>query len=459
MISWINIFRSTLIVVCLINSLGLVYGQNSKSVGDNRNIYTLERCIKIAIDNNPGIKIAEKQVEAQRAIVYGSYSEIMPRITATILNANRTKSGDTAVILDGIVIQNSPGSTRTNFNKSVGLTMPIYNGGRNWNLIRRNKQVVNNQEFGELNTINQVIVDVKTGFYTLLKAIRLKEVIEEQVRLNEQQLRMAESKYQIGSVAKVDVLQAKANLGNIRINLQNQRKAVLQARAELNSVMGSDHSQHIEIVDPLETKPIDNTPLISLEEALRKAELTNPAIQRDTGGIRSAVLQTKIARGGLWPTVSGNISYNRSAVSFQDVYGTYDKNWRLSFNLNLSLPILNGTQTYADISQAHVQRMIADETLRQTRRTTSLTIRRALLDLDTAQEVITLSNDNIVASEESLKLAEERYRIGSGTLIDVFMAQEALTRVKSELASSQYDYLIALGRLDGAIGRKLPNSR
>ena len=118
MISWINIFRSTLIVVCLINSLGLVYGQNSKSVGDNRNIYTLERCIKIAIDNNPGIKIAEKQVEAQRAIVYGSYSEIMPRITATILNANRTKSGDTAVILDGIVIQNSPGSTRTNFNKS-----------------------------------------------------------------------------------------------------------------------------------------------------------------------------------------------------------------------------------------------------------------------------------------------------------------------------------------------------
>ena len=119
MISWINIFRSTLIVVCLINSLGLVYGQNSKSVGDNRNIYTLERCIKIAIDNNPGIKIAEKQVEAQRAIVYGSYSEIMPRITATILNANRTKSGDTAVILDGIVIQNSPGSTRTNFNKSV----------------------------------------------------------------------------------------------------------------------------------------------------------------------------------------------------------------------------------------------------------------------------------------------------------------------------------------------------
>ena len=80
---------------------------------------------------------------------------------------------------------------------------------------------------------------------------------------------------------------------------------------------------------------------------------------------------------------------------------------------------------------------------------------RALLNLDTAREVISLSNDNIVAAEESLRLAEERYRVGSGTLLDVFTAQEALARAKSDLAGAQYDYLIAQATLDGALGKRM----
>ena len=141
------------------------------------------------------------------------------------------------------------------------------------------------------------------------------------------------------------------------------------------------------------------------------------------------------------------------------MYGTYDKNWRLSFNLNLSMPILNGTQTYAEISQAQTQQLIAEETLRQTRRTTTLTIRNALLDLDTSREVIALSGDNIAASEESLRLAEERYRVGSGTLLDVITAQEALARAKYELVGAQYDYLIAQAALDGALGKGMGADR
>jgi len=456
MVIRITICKAFLIATTLMTPIGIAQGQNSTNNTEPDNMLTLIRCIHIALEKNPLVEIARRQVEAQQAVVFGSYSEVMPRIDATIVNANRTTSGDTPVILEGIVIREAPGSTRTNYGKGIRLTMPLYNGGRNWNSIRRNRQAVNNQEFGQINTEDQVIIDVKSGYYSLLKAMRLKEVTEEQVRLNEEQVRMSESKYEIGSVSKIDVLQARANLGNVRINLQNQKKAVLQARADLNSVMGIHPDEVFQIVDPLEQGLLNAVEPITLQAALRMADGLNPAIQRDVGGVRSALLQTKIARGGLWPTVSGNVSYNRSGIRFQDVYGTYDKNWRVAFNLNLSLPILNGTQTYADINQARAQQLIAEETLRQTRRTTSLAIRRALLDLDAASEVIALSKDNIVASEESLRLAEERYRVGAGMLLDVFTAQEALARVKSELASSQYDYLIAQARLDGALGKRPP---
>ncbi|MDD9947941.1 MAG: TolC family protein, partial [candidate division Zixibacteria bacterium] len=403
--------------------------------------------------NNPQIEIARKQVEVQQATVLGSYTGVMPTLNANLVNANRTTSGDTPVIVEGVVLREAPGSTRTNFSNNVFLRMDLYNGGRNWNTIRRNRQLVDNQKLGQASTENQVSVDVKTGYYGLLRALRLKEVQEENVRLNEEQLRRTQSMYEIGSVARVEVLQTTAQLGAARITLHNREKDVMQARAGLANVMGIRTNEVFEIIDPLEGEALDTTVSMAIQDALRMADLTNPAIQRDEGGIRSAMIGTKMARGGLWPTISGSVGYSRSGVRFQDVYGTYDKNWRLSFNLNLSMPILNGTQTYAEISQAQAQQLIAEETLRQTRRTTSLTIRNALLDLETAREVITLSNDNIVASEESLRLAEERYRVGSGTLLEVFTAQEALVRAKSDLAGAQYDYLIAQARLDGALGK------
>lgn len=445
---------AVLIATGLLSQGESAYGQNPGSDAGTGDLYTLDRCIRIALENNPQIEIARKQVEVRQAAVLGSYTGVMPQLTANLVNANRTTSGDTPVIVEGVKLQDAPGSTRTNYSNNVFLRMNLYNGGRNWNTIRRERQLVDNQKLGQVSTENQVTVDVKTGYYSLLRAMRLREVAEENVRLNEEQLRRSQSMYEIGSVARVDVLGARANLGAARINLQNQDNAVLRARAELANVMGIASSDAFRIIDPLEGGALDTTASMALQDALRMADLTNPAIQRDEGGIRSALLQTKMARGGLWPTVSGSIGYSRSGVRFQDVYGTYDKNWRLSFNVNLSMPILNGTQTYADISQAQTQQLIAEETLRQTRRATSLTIRRALLDLDTAREVIALSGDNIAASEESLRLAEERYRVGSGTLLDVFNAQEALARAKSDLAGAQYDYLIAQATLDGALGKQ-----
>lgn len=429
------------------------FGQVSGSAATAGGPYTMEQCIQIALQNNPQIEIARKQVEVQEAALFGTYTGVMPRVNATIMGANRTTSGDTQVIVEGVVLREAPGSTRTDYRNSVFLNMDLYNGGRNWNSIRQARQESVSEEFAQNSTEIQVIVNVKTGYYGLLRAQRLKEVTEENVRLNEEQLRRTQSMYEIGSVARVEVLQTTAQLGAARINLRNQENAVLQARAQLANVMGIGSSETFEIVDPLDDGTLDTTALMSLQDALRMANLTNPEIQRDEGRIRSALIGTKVARGSLWPTVTGSIGYSRSGARFEDVYGTYDKNWRLSFGVNLSLPILNGTQTYADISRAQAQQLIAEETLRQTRRTTSLTIRNALLDLETAREVITLSNDNIVASEESLRLAEERYRVGSGTLLEVFTAQEALVRAKSDLAGAQYDYLIAQATLDGALGK------
>ena len=306
-----------------------------------------------------------------------------------------------------------------------------------------------------MTTENQIVSNVKTQYYNLLRTIRLKEVTEEQVKLNEEQLRRSQSMYEIGSVAKVDVLQARATLGNTRITLYRQETQVRQAKASLNNAMGLNVNRPIDIVDLIETDTVELPPLpISADEAQQIALRDNPGIKQQDGNVASARLGTKISKGALLPTVSGSISYSRNSSDFSGVYGNFGQNWRMTFGLRVSLSILNGTRTYANIQQSRANLMIAEESLENTKRNTTLAIKQATLDMEAARQVIELSNENILASEESMRLAEERYRVGSGTLLDVFNAQVSLIRAKSNLVTAQYDYKIAQAALDQALGRR-----
>jgi outer membrane protein len=449
------LYQSLVIFTGLVISAGPTLAQNTEQSNQQADeTLTLAQCLQIALENNPQILIAEGQVEVSQAQTYGSYTGILPTITASIINGNRTTSGDRPQILEGVVIGAVPGGTRTNYSNQLALQYTLYNGGQNWNSIRRNKQLEVNSKYNVSNTENQVVGNVKTQYYNLLRAIRLKEVTDEQVKLSEEQLRRSQSMYEIGSVAKVDVLQARAQLGQVRITLYNQQKAVSQGKANLNNAMGIDINTPLNPVDPIDGNIMASPAPMSLTDATTMALQQNPTIQRDTGGIQAADLQTKQARGGLWPTIRGGVTYSRNGVAFRDVYGNYSNNWNLGFNINVSLPILNGTQTYANIQSAQAQQMIAEETLNQTKRATRLSIRQSLLDLETSRQVIELSNENIVASDEGLRLAEERYRVGSGTLLDVFNAQVTLAQAKSALVIAQYDYLIAQGTLDLALGKR-----
>jgi TolC family type I secretion outer membrane protein len=400
------------------------------------------------------VVIAQQQVEVSEANAYGSWTGVMPQINATVLSGNRITSGDRPLIQNGEFIRNVPGGTSTSYSNGVSFNQTLYNGGQNWNAIRRDRVGVENARWNVRVTENQIVTNVKVQYYNLLRAMRLREVAQEQVRLSEEQLRRSESMYEIGSVAKVDVLQARAQLGQVRISLYNQDKAVRQAQAVLNNAMGVDVNAPVDIVDPIGSEPLRPAPLMSLAEATQMALGSNPTVQRDQIGIRSARINNRIARGGLWPTVTGSISYGRSGVAFRDVYGNYGQNWNVSLRLNISLPILNGTQTYAQIQQTQASVLVAEENLEQTRRSIVLAIKRALLDLETTSQVVELSNENIVAAEEGLRLAEERYRVGSGTLLDVFNAQVTLAQARSSLVSARYDYLIAQANLEDALGRQ-----
>ncbi|MBT5874088.1 MAG: TolC family protein [Candidatus Latescibacteria bacterium] len=426
--------------------------EQSASVGDR---LTLEQCIQIALQRNTQILISQGNVIVSEAQAYGSMTNVLPRINVSLMNTSKSYLAPRDVFLqDGTFFGTRPSSSTTNVSTGINLNQTIYNGGQSWNIIKQARQNVKNSNMGVDNTRNLVIGNVRNQYINLLRTIRLKEVTEEQLKLNEEQLRRSQSMYEIGSVAKVDVLQARATIGNTRIAIYNQETQVRQAKASLNTALGRNINQSVEIVDVLDPDQVSLPPApMSVEDAVAVAMSENPALKQQNGFTTSQRMAVRINKGALWPTVTGSIGYNRNAQQFGDVYGEFGRNWRWSFGLNVSLSFLNGTQTLANIQAAQASLVNAEVSLENVRLNTGLAVKQALLSMEAAREVTQLSSENILAAEESMRLAQERYRVGSGTQLDVFTAQLSVFQAKANLVSAQYDYKIAEASLNQQMGR------
>ncbi|SVC59559.1 uncharacterized protein METZ01_LOCUS312413, partial [marine metagenome] len=210
----------------------------------------LEQCVRIALLRNSQILISQGNVQVSEAQAYGAMSNVLPRVNASLMNSSRSYLAPRDVFLqDGTFFGTQPSSSTNNVNLGFSLNQTLYNGGQSWNNIRQARQNLKNSEMGVENTKNQVIANVRDQYFNLLRTTRLKEVTGEQLKLNEEQLRRSQTMYEIGSVAKVDVLQARATIGNTRISLYNQETQVRQAKANLNTALGRYVNTPIEIVD------------------------------------------------------------------------------------------------------------------------------------------------------------------------------------------------------------------
>jgi outer membrane protein TolC len=81
-----------------------------------------------------------------------------------------------------------------------------------------------------------------------------------------------------------------------------------------------------------------------------------------------------------------------------------------------------------------------------------LRVNQAFLYLEALQEIASVNRDNLLAAEEDLRLAEERYRVGSGTLLEINDARVAVTRAKQIVVGAKYDSQVARATLEALMG-------
>lgn len=124
-------------------------------------------------------------------------------------------------------------------------------------------------------------------------------------------------------------------------------------------------------------------------------------------------------------------------------------------SLTISLPLFTGFGRSLRLQQAREQELDAEEGLRAQGLQVRTDVHSRFLALETAFKAIAVQGQSRDAARDQLRLAQDRYRLGSGTALEVSDAQNSVQRAEGDYVNAVYDYHKALAALEAAVGRPL----
>jgi outer membrane protein len=104
------------------------------------------------------------------------------------------------------------------------------------------------------------------------------------------------------------------------------------------------------------------------------------------------------------------------------------------------------------VDQAQAQQKNAAEGLRQSERQVTVDIRKALLDLESAEKQVGVTQTSVESADMDRKIAEEKYNLGAGTLLDLLIANANYTTALSNKVNAAIGYLLAKKQVEFAVG-------
>ena len=390
---------------------------------------SLEESVALALKNNPAVKIAEAEKFSAQGGVQAAKAGKLPKIS---LNHTETRT-DTGKV----------GDPSNNFDNKAILTLPLYTGGKAESSIEKAKLGLKNAEQGISLSKQQLKLDATTGYFGLLQARNMVQLNQESVDRLAAHLKNVQLQYEVGTVAKTDVLRSEVELANAQQNLIKAQNNYDLAVASLNNVIGMPLETEIVVKEELKHEKFNT----SLDDSIKCALEKRPDFMVANTGIDLAKKDISIAKAGHRPTVSfsGYQGWNDKEFPGDD-----NSNWQLS--LTASMDIFDSGATSGKVKQAEAGLDKAQEQARQKKDAVQLEVRSAYLNMQEAEKRIQTSKVAVEKAEEDYKIAQVRYSAGVGTNLDVIDAQVALTQAKTNYVQALYDFNTSKAKLEKAMG-------
>ncbi|MBK7670668.1 MAG: TolC family protein [bacterium] len=434
-------------------------------------VLTLDECIRQALAGSPTLQISAQQREIAAQNVRGAKGAFLPNLSLsynwqkserTDFDVAQSQAGTYSIpttdpgisvlfptqVPSGEIADETVSATY----KSLGgrATLNVFDGFAKYGNLRSAKNSLGAADATVGYTRERVVEDVVAAYYNLVRYEKLAEVAREAQEQAARELERTETYFRLGSAAKSDVLQQRVQLGNTKLDVVVAENSIKKGQADLAYAMNLP-LQGSFAVDPtvLET----DFAVADVTELYAEALRNRLDLQSSELALEARRQDVKAARGSLFPQVDVYGNYGRDNNESPFKFGAQISS-STSYGYAVSWNIFDRLQTYSGISRAKASARIAEYQLEQARLNAQVEIRQLHNALVEARERADVSRETIVQAEEGLRLAQERFRVGAGTALDVIVAQVNLTTARAQEVQAKVDFLIARSSLDRALGRR-----
>jgi outer membrane protein len=359
--------------------------------------------------------------------------------------------------------------------------------------------------------------DITSQYLSSLQASAQVAVNRQQVVRQDDFLRLAQAKYQVGQSTLIDVRQAEVQKGQAEVALLRSIQTDNDAKLELFRRMGVVPPVSVEQIALTDSFPVTQ-PAFNLPQLLTLAAEENPGLRALQAREDAASWQVRAAKSQYLPTVSVNAGWSgftqrvtdeqllvdeafngalsgaaqcdaenliraglttplppldcnasftdasrtqltpgiRSSIISSNDVGLFNfESQPFRVSLTISLPIFTGFTRSLRLSQARANQDDLDESVRARALVVRTEVESRYLAIQTSHRAIIVQQANREAARDQLRLAQDRYRLGSGNSLELSTAQNDVVRAEGDYINAVYDYHKAVAALEAAVGRPL----
>ncbi|HOI30177.1 MAG TPA: TolC family protein [Melioribacteraceae bacterium] len=418
---------------------------------------TLEEAVSIALQRNTSLIKVKNSLSTSESQLKSAYGSLIPTLGAnagwSFQRINDAGSTQRDFLGNEVITPPSQIDNRS-FSAGLGGSVTLFDGLANIANINQKKNNLRATEYNIEKKKQDVVYEATNFYYLVLNAEELMRVREDNVKYYQKFYETVSERNRLGIVAKADVYTAQVQLGNAELLLIQAQNSYENTISNLLNYLGLDVLEEYKLVSPFGSEEISESDAYLAEydniNAMVGAALdTRFDFKSQQLLVQSAESGLTMARSGLFPSLSGSYSYSSGASKFDKLF---DRKV-LNISLSLNFPIFSNWNTENQIQFAEVNLKNAKEDLFALERQVKIEVKQGYLDLTAAKKSLDVASKNVTAAEETRKINQERYNLGSGTILEVLQADRDYTDALRNKINTSFDFYTKRDKLNNSLGK------
>ena len=423
---------------------------------------TLSAAVDLALEKNIDVIRSQNAVESADSKVLAAYGSYLPTVSASggwTRNQTDQQAGVRNVSGQNVTFPSSFSVSNT-FSAGASLNYTLFNGFARESSFKSAKAGAVSTQEQQKRTRQTIRNSVENSYLDILRNEQLVKVVDENLKRDQRQLERITESNKVGAVALADVYRQQSQVAADEMNVINAQNTFDQSKADLIALIGLDPGVDYKIADASVSPVIDQTELKSTQQNYQNSQAFYDralAARSDClsakENVNAAEAGVTAARSGYFPSVSTYLQYglyNDYLTPLGDLSNNKNTSWGIRLNWN----VFDAFQTNEALQSAISSKHDADAAMLQAERAIAVALKKAFLNLDAARKQVEVSQMGLTSATEDRKIAEERYNLGSGTLLDLLTANAGLVNAEVNSVDASYFYIMAKRNLEYAIGER-----